>query len=229
MCGRFHLKASAEQIAEYFRVINIPDLFSSRYNIAPTQPVMIIKQVNGSREIAHVQWGLVPQWANDTTQSGKMINARSETAFEKPSFKGPFRYRRCLIPADGFYEWKSIGGKEKQPYHIGLKNRELFAFAGLWEIWQGDDGSELETCTILTTEANELLSDLHERMPVILPEENHEQWLDHQTQTASSLQPLLKTYPANEFKIYPVSKLVNSPKNNGPECLDEVKSQGSLF
>lgn len=229
MCGRFHLTASPEQIAEYFRIMKMPERYAARYNIAPTQPVMIVKQVNDQREAAHVQWGLVPHWAKDAIMSGKMINARSETVATKPSFRSAFKYRRCLIPSDGFYEWQATSGKEKQPYHIGLKSQELFAFAGLWETWTSEDGAELETCTILTTDANSALKDLHHRMPVILSPGDYDQWLDHQNQTASSLQPLMKAYPSDEFELYPVSKIVNSPRNNGPECLEKAKSQGSLF
>src|SRR5210317_2143755 len=167
MCGRFVLENSPEQLMKVYRLSSLPEL-SPRYNIAPSQQIAVIRQQNGGdRELVFMQWGLIPSWAKDPTVSYKMINARSETAHEKPSFKQAFRSRRCIIPATGFYEWETIG-KEKIPHYIHLYGGEIMSLAGLWERWKSPEGEEIKTCTILTTAANSLVRHLHDRMPVIL-------------------------------------------------------------
>ncbi|HEY9656670.1 MAG TPA: SOS response-associated peptidase, partial [Crinalium sp.] len=177
MCGRFSLTQSANALAETFQLETLPE-WTPRYNVAPTQAVLAIAAAPAhSRQVRLFRWGLVPSWAKDLTIGAKLINARAETVAEKPSFRVAFKQRRCLILADGFYEWHRIDRKTKQPYYFQLADRQPFAFAGLWERWQGDD-TVVETCTILTTQANELLQPIHDRMPVILAPEEYDRWLD---------------------------------------------------
>ncbi|MDH3944981.1 MAG: SOS response-associated peptidase, partial [Anaerolineae bacterium] len=165
-------------------------------------------------------WGLVPSWSKDPKMGSRMINARAETLAEKPSFRAAYKRRRCLILADGFYEWvKKPGHKTKTPHYIQLTSGQPFAFAGLWEYWQGDDGSEIKSCTIITTEPNSLIGKLHNRMPVILPPETYDLWLDPGEASREQLDPLLKAYPSEEMKHHPISTLVNSPANDVPEVI----------
>ena len=219
MCGRFTLHASPEQIAEQFGVQE-PEVLADRYNIAPTQPVGIVRLDRSARgrEWALVHWGLIPSWAKDPGMGARMINARGETLAEKPSFRAALRRRRCLVPADGFYEWKRTGSG-KQPFYIRLRSHEPFAFAGLWEIWTAPDGSELESCTVITTGPNEMMADLHDRMPVILMPEDYEQWLgtgkDADAKEVEQLQHLIRPCEAELMEAYPVSTRVNSPANEG--------------
>ncbi len=238
MCGRFTLTKPIPWLAEILDVKN-PEKVSEvppRYNVSPGTNVLIVRsRERGTRELGITRWGLVPFWAKDPDFGAKTINARSETAAQKPAFRAAFRYRRCLIPSDGFYEW-SGNGRKKQPFFIHLENRKPFAFAGLWESWTGADGSVLDTCTILTTEANEKLAELHNRMPVILPEASYADWLNPAENRAKAVQGLLKPYPSDAFAYYPVSERVNSPRNDDADCLErrpeEKKSleiQGSLF
>ena len=222
MCGRFTLIEAIPWLAEILSLENPENIGSvpPRYNVSPGTDVAIVRsRENKPRELALARWGLVPFWAKEPDFGTRTINARSETAARKPAFRAAFRYRRCLIPADGFYEW-SGGGRKKQPWFIHLENRRPFAFAGLWESWTGADGSVLETCTILTTEANEKLAELHHRMPVILPEATYADWLNLSENRAKALQPLLKPYPAEAFSYYPVSERVNSPRNDDAACLE---------
>jgi putative SOS response-associated peptidase YedK len=227
MCGRFTLHASPEQIAAQFGVEE-PEMLADRYNIAPTQPVGIVRldQTGNEREWALVHWGLVPSWSKDPSIGARMINARGETVAEKPSFRAALKRRRCLVPADGFYEWKRTAGG-KQPYFIHLKDDALFAFAGLWELWTAPDGSELESCTVLTTEPNEVLSSLHDRMPVILAPEDYAQWLgsgkDADKREIEQLQHLIRPFDAQRMEAYPVSTKVNSPMHEGAELVVPVK------
>ncbi|MEE9274201.1 MAG: SOS response-associated peptidase [bacterium] len=218
MCGRYTLIKPADTLAALFGMEGSLGL-SPRYNIAPTQFVPAVRALRpGEPELALLRWGLIPSWAKDPAIGARTINARGETAAQKPSFRAAFRRRRCLIPADGFYEWVKEGGR-KQPYYIQLRGEAPFAFAGLWESWTGAEGETLETCTIITCEANEGLRPLHPRMPVILPRENYDLWLDPAAQDPAALQPLLRPYPAGETVFRPVSAQVNSPKNDGPECI----------
>ncbi len=213
----------------------------ARYNIAPSQPVLAVRALNGEREPALLRWGLVPPWAKDIAIGHRMINARSETAHEKPAFKNAFKRRRCLIPADGFYEWRKKDGRGyaasnnrkpsgassggRQPYLITMADEAPFAMAGLWEHYQDEHGNELETCTILTTQANELVGELHDRMPVILSPEDHGAWLDTTTDDATVAKALCKPYPAELMMHQPVSTFVNNPRNEGSRCAEPVASE----
>jgi putative SOS response-associated peptidase YedK len=228
MCGRFNLHTSPAELAEIFDLLRMPEL-EPRYNIAPTQPVLGIVAAEAGREGRLFHWGLIPSWAKDPKLGGRMINARAETVATKPAFRAAFKRRRCLIPADGFYERKQTGGRTKQPMHIGRRDGRPFAFAGLWERWGGADGSEIESCTIVTTDANALLAEIHDRMPVILPERAYAVWLDREVDDREVLEGLLGPCPADELRAYPVATLVNSPKNDVPACLEPVGEQGTLF
>ncbi len=222
MCGRFTLVADPNDLREAFPWLNIPTDIQPRYNIAPSQPVAVIPN-DGKHTLDYYVWGLIPSWAKDPQIGSRMINARAETLQEKPSFKNAFRRRRCLIPASGFYEWKSIPGqKTKQPMYIRLHEDKPFAFAGLWENWNAPDGSRILSCTIITTEPNTLLQDIHNRMPVILPPQAYRAWLDEGEPELDALQALLQPYPAEALQAYPVSTLVNSPANESPQCIQPL-------
>ena len=220
MCGRYSLTREGEEIATLFR-LDVPPGIAPRYNIAPAQPLgaVIQNRDTGRIEWRHLHWGLIPTWAKDPSIGQRLINARSETAARKPSFRSAIRYRRCLVPADGFYEWKKQGGG-KQPHHITLADNSLFAFAGLWEHWQSGGGEEIESCTILTTTPNELMRTIHNRMPVMLAPEDHAGWLDPNKQDASEVVELLRPFPAELMMARPVGTYVNNPRNEGPRCLE---------
>ncbi len=192
-----------------------------RYNIAPTQPVAAIRQPGKGRAITTLRWGLVPSWAADVSIGNSLINGRSETLLQKPAFRESFRQRRCLIPADGFYEWKK-SGKARQPFHFGMKDESVFAFAGIWDRWKSPTGAPLESCSILTTSANGLLDDMHDRMPVILPPRHYDLWLTATAAEAELLRELLVPYDAGLMRRYAVSSVVNKPQNEKPECAVEV-------
>ena len=224
MCGRYTLTQTG-QLPAVFEIseVRIPP----RFNIAPTQEVPVVRlSEERGRYLDSLKWGLVPGWAKDPSIGARMINARSETVDKKPSFRDAFRQRRCLVPADGFYEWKKLP-RAKQPYFIGMGDRSVFAFAGLWECFERAD-QELETFTILTCEPNTLLSNIHDRMPVILPRETYSAWLDPKTDP-TDLSSLLIPYPAVNMTSFPVSKLVNSPRNDTPHCIEPVDPPSSLF
>lgn len=195
MCGRFTLNQSAAALAEFFHIQQIPDL-AAQYNIAPTQRVATVlhNPESGKREFQQLRWGLIPSWAKDPSMGAKLINARAETVAEKPAFRSAFKHRRCLVLADGFYEWQRQNGK-KQPFYFRLSDEQPFGFAGLWERWRTED-EEITSCTILTTAANELLQPIHDRMPVILAPQDYDLWLNPQIQTPEPLQQLLCPYPA---------------------------------
>lgn len=218
MCGRFTLRATPEQLAELFDLPETPPAVP-RYNIAPTQPVFAVRTNPhiGVREATFFTWGLVPSWADDPSIGSRMINARAETVAEKPSFRAAYKYRRCLIPADGFYEWQKTQ-EGKQPHLIGMADGAPFAFAGLWEHWERN-GSEIESCTILTTDANALVSPIHNRMPVILDPADFDEWLSPKIQGGDKLRHLLRPFPEERMKAYPVSTLVNNPRNEDPSCV----------
>ena len=221
MCGRFALIVDASVLADVFDV-DPPRELKPRFNIAPTQTIPIVRAgVKKKRECAMVRWGLVPAWAKDAKIGARMINARGETVAEKPSFRSAIASRRCLIPADGFYEWVRTGGG-KQPHYIHFADGRPFAFAGLWERWNKGEGGPLDTCTIITTSPNELIENLHDRMPVILPPNHFEDWLEPEPLALSRLQDLLVPYPAEGMEAYPVSTYVNKPANDGPECVARV-------
>ena len=209
MCGRFTLHHSIEKIAQRFSVPEFSLPFGPRYNIAPSQNVTAIIQTD-QREFADFKWGLLPFWAKDPKIGNKLINARAETLGEKPSFKYALAKRRCLIPTDGWYEWKKQKGGNK-PYYLRRKDSELFAFAGLWEEWKTPEGEILATCTIITTEPNELMAQIHHRMPAILKPQHEAAWLDPAAHYAPALTQLLQTYPDDNLEAIPVSRAVNSP------------------
>jgi putative SOS response-associated peptidase YedK len=218
MCGRFTLFLDAETLQDEFGLAEVQPEYGPHYNLAPTQPVAVITNAQ-NRRMDFMRWGLVPYWAKDPSIGSKMINARSETIQEKPSFKNAFQKRRCLIPADGFYEWlRGVPGKSTStPFYFHLANRGPFAFAGLWEFWKSPEGEELRTCTIITTSANELVAKVHERMPVILTGDNMNAWL--LPAPSDQLMALLKPYPPELMASYPVSRAVNSPDRDSPELV----------
>lgn len=222
MCGRFTLKADTGEVQKAFDLENVGEEIQPRYNIAPSQPIAIITNHN-PKQLTYVKWGLVPSWSKDPAIGNKMINARSETASEKPSFRSAFKRRRCLIPADGFFEWTKQG-KKKVPMYIHLENNEIFAFAGLWETWQSPDGSELQTATILTTDPNELIKPLHHRMAVILEPDTYDTWLSPDEMPADALMPLMTAYPSEKMRVYEVSTQVNSPANDNPNIIEPFDS-----
>jgi len=217
MCGRYTLRASGETLAEQFKLSEAPQL-TPRYNIAPTQTVPVVRAGTGGRELALLRWGLVPAWARDLSVGARMINARSETVAEKPAFRDALRRRRCLIIADGFYEWQQARGA-KQPFYFRVGGGTPFAMAGLWEIWRGPDDARVESCTILTTRANPLLAPLHERMPVILRPEHHAIWLDPDLRDAGPLEQLFEPFPAESMDAYPVGVAVNRVGNDSPALI----------
>jgi putative SOS response-associated peptidase YedK len=218
MCGRYTLKTPVEKLAEEFGFDASSVELPPNYNVAPTQEVAAVLAENGHRRLELLRWGLIPSWADDPGIGSRMINARSETAPEKPSFRRAFRERRCLIPADGFYEWKRVNGG-KQPFYIHMKEERPFAFAGLWESWKEDGGPEVRSCAILTTRPNALAREIHDRMPVILPAGSYAAWLDPEAEK-EELVALLAPYPEDEMEAYPVSRFVNSPQNNDPRCVE---------
>ena len=225
MCGRFRLSRTDKQIAEHFDIAEEIE-WSPRYNIAPAQPVAVVRQnpERPVRQFSVIRWGLIPFWATDANIGYKMINARAETVAEKPAYREPFKSRRCLIPADGFYEWKKEG-KAKQPFHFGMVDDSIFAFAGMWDRWKNPLGEVIDTCSILTTTPNALLADIHDRMPVILPVENYDLWLDPGFKITDDLRELLRPYEPSLMKRHPVSTRVNLVKNDDPECAVELKQQ----
>ena len=224
MCGRYALYADPETLVARFELPRTPDL-RPRYNIAPSQAVPAIRQSReGRRELIPLRWGLVPHWAAQADTSGhSMINARAETVATKPAFRSAFRCRRCLIPADGFYEWKNTG-RIRQPYFIRLKDGLPLAFAGLWEEWRDRDGQAIRSCTILVTRANTLLQPIHDRMPVILEPHAYGQWLGTDITDAEGLTQLLVPFPPEGMEAYPVEKWVNNPKNEGAACVERVNT-----
>lgn len=221
MCGRFNLITDIRSVARRFGLAAPPDAaaWRPRFNIAPTQTVIIVAD-DGTRRLERMRWGLIPSWASDPGIGNKLINARSETLTERPSFRTALRRRRCLIPADGFYEWPAVpGGRGKQPTRIVLRSREVFAFAGLWESWAAPDGQAIRSCTIITCPPNELMATMHHRMPVILTREAEDTWLDPRIEDPGLLLPLLRPYPADQMECYPVSRLVNNPANDSPQLI----------
>lgn len=217
MCGRFALAATGEEVAEHYQLPEVPFVVP-RYNIAPTQPVAAVRMDrSGDREFTFFQWGLIPSWAKDPAMGSRMINARAETAAEKPAFRAAFKRRRCLLPATGFFEWQKVGGR-KQPMYIHEMGGGIVSLAGLWEIWQSPDGGELETCTILTTTPNGLMEPIHDRMPVILHPLDYDMWLAPDT-PVDQLHHLLRPFDAERLAAYPVSTAVNKPLNDSPDVI----------
>lgn len=221
MCGRFALEVHIQlKLYEDFEISSIPPA-PPRYNVAPSQQVIGVREVEGRREATEFRWGLIPAWAKDAKIGFKMINARAETIREKPSYKQAFKSRPCLILASGFYEWQKTSSG-KQPVYFHLKDREVFGFAGLWEKWRSPEGETIESCTVITTSANEIVSGVHERMPVILSRDDHALWLSDDERRQDERFELLRPYPAEEMNSYKVSTLVNSPKNDSPELIQPI-------
>jgi putative SOS response-associated peptidase YedK len=225
MCGRYALFGE-RRFPTALLGGNQPELpFPDRFNIAPSQEVPVVRHVEGaapgSRQLALLRWGLIPSWAKDPKIAFQCINARSETAADKPAFRSASKRRRCLLPASGFYEWEKKG-KAKQPYLFQLKDGEPFVFAGLWETWSGPHGDGRETCTILTTDANDLVKSFHVRMPVILPAEYHADWLNREAAAPEWLQTVLRPYPADAMQATAVNPYVNNAQHEGPECIQPV-------
>ncbi len=222
MCGRFTLRTPMTKVAELFGLDETPDV-DARYNVAPTQQVAAVRvrPDTEERELAILRWGLIPHWADDMSIGNRMINARAETVAGKPAFRQAFKKRRCLVLADGFYEWQKTGGK-KQPYYIRLKDDQPFGFAGLWERWNRE-GEEIQSCTIITTEPNELMKPIHNRMPVIVDRDDYARWLAPDFDDGEALQQILRRYPAELMEAYPVSTLVNNPKNEAAACIERLE------
>jgi putative SOS response-associated peptidase YedK len=233
MCGRYRLSRRKQIIEEHFDTAPWHEEWSPRYNIAPAQPVPVIRQhpKEPIRQISTMRWGLVPHWAKDTSSAASTINARSETAATKPAFRDPIKFRRCLIPADGFYEWKRTA-TSKQPFCFEVNDGELFAFAGLWDGWKDLTGSWVKTCSILTTIPNAVTSSIHDRMPVILRPNNYDLWLDPGMSNVQVVCEMLKPYDAHAMRTYPVSTRINHVENDDEDCSRRVEiteDQNPLF
>lgn len=239
MCGRYTLIANTEAIALLFELPPFDErLAVPRYNIAPTQPIVVVRQGPKGRELVPMRWGLIPWWAKDPKTLPLMINARAESLSEKPAYRDPFKYRRCLVPASGFYEWQARERGPKQPYAVLPADGGLIAFAGLWETWHGADGSEIDSAVIVTTEASRPLAPIHERMPVVLEAKDFQTWLSPET-TPAEAAALLKPAREDRFALTPVSTRVNAVANDDPRLLEEGRVederadpeslQGSLF
>jgi putative SOS response-associated peptidase YedK len=233
MCGRYRLSRRKQIVEAHFSSASGEEDWNPRYNIAPTQPVPVIRQNprEPSREWSLFRWGLIPSWASDSSGAARMINARSETAGTKPAFRDALKSRRCLIPADGFYEWLRVG-KTKQPYCFEVGNAEMFAFAGIWERWKDPSGNWVKTCSILTTTPNAVTSAVHDRMPVILDPDSYDLWLDPGMQDVSAASEMLKPYGAQFMRRYPISTRINHVANDDEECsapVELAQIQNSLF
>jgi putative SOS response-associated peptidase YedK len=225
MCGRFTNKAKPEEIEREFKIGKVnPKILSPRYNIAPTQMIPAVLEADGARILAELKWGLIPSWAKDDSIGSRLINARAETLAEKPSFRNAFKSSRCIIPTSGFYEWVRQSKGAKQPFYFYLKDKDVFGFAGLREEWLDKETGELvETCTIITTAANEVLEPVHDRMPVILDSVNYDIWLASDVTETEILQKLLVPYPAAKMDSHPVGRAVNSPSEDSPELIINSK------
>jgi putative SOS response-associated peptidase YedK len=232
MCGRYRLSRRKQLVEEYFDTVGEDD-WSPRYNIAPTQPIPVIRQnpKEPIRELSLMKWGLIPSWAKGASVAASMINARSETAATKPAFRDPLKFRRCLIPADGFYEWKR-DGKTKQPFCFEVNEGQLFAFAGLWDRWKNPDGTWIKTCSILTTTPNAVTSAVHDRMPVILDPDGYDLWLDPGMQNVAVVSELLEPSDSRLMRCYPISTRINHVANDDEECsrpVELAQIQNRLF
>jgi putative SOS response-associated peptidase YedK len=225
MCGRYRLTSRERYLAEHFGLEEDELIeWSPRYNIAPTQQVLVVRQdrLKPIRTLSLMRWGLIPYWSQDASIGDRTINAMSETASEKPAFREAMRKRRCLVPADGFFEWKKLGSKRKQPYNIGMLDDSLFAFAGLWDSWRSTAGETIESCSILTTDANVLTRDIHDRMPAILKPEDYDLWLDTGVTGPERVQGLLRPFDPRLMKMYPLSSAVSNVNNDNPQCIQEA-------
>lgn len=224
MCGRYTLRVTGERVAEHF---DLPPAETAglepRYNVAPSQEVPAVgPREEGGRGLAAFRWGLVPRWAGEPSDLPDLINARSETVHEKPSFRDSFARRRCLLPADGFYEWKKGGGGSR-PHFVRRRDDGLFAFAGLWDRWEGEDGGVVLSCTVLTTDPSDAVRPLHDRMPVIVETDDYDLWLDRTVRERGPLEEVMRPYDGDRLVHHPVSRRVNSPANDGPACVEPVE------
>ena len=226
MCGRFVRKLYTEDIASEFDVDEVAADLAPSYNVAPSQQVAVV-MTDEKKRLVSMKWGLVPAWSNDPSIGNRLINARAETLADKPSFREAFTRQRCLVIADGFYEWQKRG-RTSQPYFIHLKTDRPFGFAGLYDMWTSPEGELITTCTIITTEPNEVMKTLHDRMPVILAKQVEDAWLDPYNPDHASLAQMLRPYPAAEMQLHTVSPLVNSPANDSPECMAPADPVGQL-
>jgi putative SOS response-associated peptidase YedK len=217
MCGRFGRIVSDRTLREKYRLERMAQLRDG-YNIAPQQSIGAVRTAEDGRELALLRWGLIPSWSKDPKIAFKLTNARAETVAEKPSFRSAFKQRRCIIPASGFYEWKREA-KQKQPFYIHPRGEELFSFAGLWETWHDPEGEVIESCAVITTEANEVMRPIHDRMPVILDTEAESVWLDLHA-PVEDLRCLLVPFASDRMEAYPVDPYVNNAKNQGPQCIE---------
>ncbi|MFS0638857.1 SOS response-associated peptidase [Mesobacillus foraminis] len=224
MCGRFTLTADFEQLIERFEIesFHLNDEYVPSYNIAPSQSVLAVINNGHINKMGYLKWGLIPSWAKEPSIGYKMINARGESLMEKPSFKNAYRKKRCLVIADSFYEWSRVGGKKKIPMRIKLKTDEVFAMAGLWEQWKTPIGDSVFSCTVITTAPNQLVRNIHDRMPVILRPEDEKVWLDPSIQDTHLLDPLLRPLDPELMEAYEVGPAVNSPKNNSAELIQRI-------
>jgi putative SOS response-associated peptidase YedK len=233
VCGRFTLtRPTPKDLIREFEVLEVPPL-EPRFNIAPTQPAPIVRKTKdgAGRELVLARFGLIPHWAPDPKTGYKMINARAESVMDRPGFREAFQRKRCLVPADGFFEWQRLGERKKQPYWIGLPDHQLFAFAGLWARWRDPEGNRIDSFAILTTEPNALVGSLHDRMPVILERDNYALWLDPGISSPEILSPLLRALPADRMVAMPVGTRVNNVAHDDPACVEPAPAerQGSLF
>jgi len=233
MCGRYRLSRRKQLVEEYFDSVSDEPDWSPRFNVAPTQPIPVLRQNPREpvRELSLVRWGLIPSWAKDASVAARMINARAETAAAKPAFRDALKSRRCLIPADGFYEWKKEG-KAKQPFCFEVQEGELFAFAGLWDRWKDPSGKVVETCSILTTAPSAVTSAVHDRMPAILDPDGYDLWLDPGMQNVAAASDLVKPYGARLMRSYPISSRINHVANDDEECsrpVELVETRDRLF
>lgn len=222
MCGRFSQNLQFDDLVVFFRITSPHPAIAPRYNIAPSQLVAAVRVEQGERRLVMLRWGLIPQWVDDLKIGNKMINARGETVHKLPSFRAAYRKRRCIIPAGGFFEWLTKG-KEKQPYYIYRQDGAPMALAGLWEQWHGEAQDQIESCSIVTTAANALVGQLHNRMPVVLDPNQFHLWLNPDEDNPKSLSPLLDPAEENVLVMYPVSSYVNKPQNEGERCIEQVE------
>jgi len=222
MCGRYAVTTSPEALRKLFRYADLPN-FPARYNIAPTQPIAIVRLEHGERRFALVRWGFIPSWVKDPKTVSPMFNARGETVMDKPAYRAAMRRRRCLIPADGFYEWRRVGSRS-QPYYVRRKDSKPFAFAGVWETWTGPNGEEVDTAAIITTKANKTLAVIHERMPVILPEDAHDPWLSLDEKDVESAAALIGPAADDMLEAYEVSNAVNRAANDDAKLIEPASA-----
>ncbi|TXK70642.1 SOS response-associated peptidase [Paenibacillus sp. N3.4] len=222
MCGRYTITVTLDELLLRYDIsYNYSARYSPKYNVAPGQLIMAVIHDGEKNKLGELRWGLIPEWAKDDKSAYQMLNARAETLADKPAFRKPLERKRCLIPADSFYEWKGTG-KQKQPMRIMLRSQEVFSIAGLYDTWVSPEGNRISTCTVITTAANELVADIHDRMPVILTKESEALWLDRSIKDVAVLRPLLQPYPTDDMLAYPVSSRVGNVRNDDKSCIEQI-------